>query len=88
MADDGTWDTVSQRLPTIADAAGQVDRAVLVDSTIARGASARHQHHPRHKGAGSNYTDPRVEPPEHAIGRSRGGWSTTVHHLSTDTAGR
>jgi transposase len=33
------------------------------------------------QGAGSNYTDLLTEPPDHAIGRSRGGWSTKVHHL-------
>src|SRR4051812_7027743 len=36
---------------------------------------------PAPQGAGSNYTDLRSEPPDHAIGRSRGGWSTKVHHL-------
>ena len=29
----------------------------------------------------SNYTNLRVEPPDHAIGRSRGGLSTKIHHL-------
>ncbi|WP_183176445.1 IS5 family transposase [Amycolatopsis bartoniae] len=36
---------------------------------------------PASQGAGSNYTDLHSEPPDHAIGRSRGGWSTKVHHL-------
>ncbi|WP_370444741.1 transposase [Amycolatopsis sp. CA-128772] len=36
---------------------------------------------PAPQGAGSNYTDLLSEPPDHAIGRSRGGWSTKVHHL-------
>ncbi|GAA3551277.1 hypothetical protein GCM10022222_38520 [Amycolatopsis ultiminotia] len=40
MAGDGTWDTVLQRLLTAAGAAGRVDWAVSVDSTIARA----HQH--------------------------------------------
>ncbi|WP_255637899.1 transposase [Amycolatopsis sp. DSM 110486] len=40
MAGDGTWDMVLQRLLTAADAAGQIDWAVSVDSTIARA----HQH--------------------------------------------
>jgi putative transposase len=35
MAGDGTWDTVLERLLTIADAAGESDWAVSVDSTIA-----------------------------------------------------
>ncbi|MDT8912210.1 transposase [Amycolatopsis sp. PS_44_ISF1] len=43
MAGDGTWDTVLQRLLAEADAAGLVDRA---------GASARHHHHPPHRGLG------------------------------------
>ena len=36
----GTWDVLLTRLVTVADAAGQVDWAVSVDSTIARA----HQH--------------------------------------------
>lgn len=36
---------------------------------------------PDSKGAGSNYTNPAVEPPDHAIGRSRGGLSTKIHQL-------
>ncbi len=42
---------------------------------------------PDSQGAGSNYTNLRVEPPSHAIGRSRGGLSTTIHQL-IDGAGR
>ena len=33
------------------------------------------------QGAESNYKDLLVEPPDHAIGRSRGGLSTKIHHL-------
>ena len=40
MASDGTWDTVLGKLTAAADAAGMVDWAVSVDSTIARA----HQH--------------------------------------------
>lgn len=40
MAADGTWDRVLQRLLSTADAAGEIDWAVSVDSTIARA----HQH--------------------------------------------
>lgn len=40
MADDGTWDAVLAELTAAADAAGMVDWAVSVDSTIARA----HQH--------------------------------------------
>lgn len=80
MAYDGTWDTVLQRLLTEADAAGLVDWAVSLGSTIAQA----HRHATnitRPAGAGSNYTGLPTEPPDHAIGRSRGGWSTKVHHL-------
>ena len=42
---------------------------------------------PASQGAGSNYTNLRVEPPDHAIGRSRGGLSTKIHQL-VDGAGR
>lgn len=44
-------------------------------------ASARDEHDPAHRGAGSNYTNPAVEPPDHGIGRSRGGLSTKIHQL-------
>lgn len=40
MSADGTWDSVLARLLTSADAAGMIDWAVSVDSTIARA----HQH--------------------------------------------
>src|SRR3954466_11076966 len=42
---------------------------------------------PATQGAGSNYNNPGVEPPDHGIGRSRGGLSTKIHHL-VDGAGR
>jgi transposase len=42
---------------------------------------------PATQGAGSNYTHPRIEPPDHGIGRSRGGLTTKIHHL-VDGAGR
>ncbi|WP_414738883.1 IS5 family transposase [Mycobacterium nebraskense] len=39
------------------------------------------------QGAGSNYKNPAIEPPDHGIGRSRGGWTSKIHHL-VDGAGR
>ena len=36
---------------------------------------------PKSQGAGSNYTIPRPEPDDHALGRSRGGWTTKIHAL-------
>jgi hypothetical protein len=75
MSADGTWDQVLARLLAAADAGGAIDWATSVDSTIARA----HQHATnltRHTGAGSNYTNLLTEPPDHAVGRSRGGLST------------
>jgi transposase len=80
MSADATWDQVLARLLTAADEAGVLDWAVAVDSTIARA----HQHATnvtRLTGGWSNYTNPGVEPPDHGIGRSRGGLSTKIHHL-------
>ena len=37
---------------------------------------------PLPQGASSNYTDPPVEPADHALGRSRGGLSTKIHALT------
>ncbi|WP_435122675.1 IS5 family transposase [Amycolatopsis thermoflava] len=37
---------------------------------------------PATQGAGSNYTKPGIEPPDHAIGRSRGGPTTKIHRLA------
>src|SRR5262249_46223656 len=39
------------------------------------------------QGAGSNYKNLAVEPPDHGIGRSRGGLTSKIHHL-VDGAGR
>jgi hypothetical protein len=33
------------------------------------------------RGAGSNYKNLLIEPPDHALGRSRGGLSTKIHQL-------
>ncbi|WP_307383853.1 MULTISPECIES: IS5 family transposase [Microbacterium] len=80
LATEGTWDTIVSTLIAQADAEGMVDWSVSVDSTIARA----HQHATnttRPTGAGSNYTNLTVEPPDHGIGRSRGGLSTKIHQL-------
>ncbi|WP_425503436.1 IS5 family transposase [Jiangella mangrovi] len=80
LAGDGTWDAVLARLTAAADQAGQLGWSVSVDSTIARA----HQHATNMKrlaGAGSSYTFSTSEPPDHGLGRSRGGMSTKVHQL-------
>src|SRR3954447_26613676 len=55
-------------------------------------APARRHPGPGHRGAGSSYTNPchrpgGLEPPDHAIGRSRGGVTCKIH-LATDGKGR
>lgn len=80
LAVEGTWDKVLATLTAAADEAGIVDLSLSVDSTITRA----HQHATnttRITGAGSNYTNPALEPPDHAVGRSRGGLSTKIHQL-------
>ncbi|WP_156144065.1 IS5 family transposase [Sinomonas humi] len=80
LAGDGTWDRVLSRLTAAADAAGKIDWSLSVDSTIARA----HQHATniaRTTGASSNYTNPAAEPPDHSVGRSRGGLTTKIHQL-------
>ncbi|WP_347125461.1 IS5 family transposase [Microbacterium sp. SY138] len=79
-AADGTGDRVLANVTTVADAGGMIDWSLSVDSTIARA----HQHATnttRLTGAGSNYTNLMLEPPDHGIGRSRGGLSTKIHQL-------
>jgi len=77
---DGTWARILSVLQGQADAAGLITWDVSVDSTIARA----HQH------AAGARTQPelQVEPPggigaaepaDHALGRSRGGWTTKLH---------
>ncbi|MCC4247884.1 IS5 family transposase [Microbacterium testaceum] len=80
LSKDGTWDRIHAELLADADTAGELVWDVSVDSTVNRA----HQHAtnlPRDTGAESNYRNPREEPPDHAIGRSRGGLSTKIHHL-------
>ncbi|MFF9025616.1 IS5 family transposase [Streptomyces eurythermus] len=75
-AADGTWEKVFTALLAQADAEGDLDWIVAVDSTIVRA----HQHAAgaRPKGA------PAGEPDDHALGRSRGGLTTKVH-LAADS---
>lgn len=94
---DGTWDKIHARLLAEAQAAGDIDWMVSVDSTINRA----HQHATNAsrveeppavvrcatQGAEPSYKNPWEEPPDHAIGRSRGGLSTKIHQL-VDGRGR
>ena len=70
------WPLIVAKLQAFADAAGLICWTVSVDSTINRA----HQH-----AAGARHDpDTQVEPPgpepaDHALGRSRGGWTTELH---------
>lgn len=76
---DGIWTRIMERLQQLGDEAGLICWDVSVDSTIVRA----HQH------AAGARQDPagQVEPPgdepaDHALGRSRGGWTTKLHLAS------
>jgi transposase len=66
---DGTWARVVAGLQTLAQAQGLIGWQVSVDSTVIRA----HQHA---AGAGRGSAG---EPADHALGRSRGGWTTKIH---------
>ncbi|GAA0658594.1 hypothetical protein GCM10010193_06620 [Kitasatospora atroaurantiaca] len=74
----GAWKRILGQLQARADANGPIIWEVNVDSTIARA----HQH-----AAGARRCDLQKEPPggvdvepdDHALGRSRGGWTTKLH---------
>ncbi|MFE6595443.1 IS5 family transposase [Streptomyces sp. NPDC057780] len=93
-AADGTWDTVLSQVTAQADSANGIDWMVSVDSTINRA----HQHatntaRPEKDTSAVTYwsksetTVTREEPAGHAIGRSRGGLTTKIHH-AVDGKGR
>ena len=72
----GVWAAILTDLQAISAEAGLIEWMVSVDSTINRA----HQHaagarrHPE-----AQRTPPAGEPADHALGRSRGGWTTKVH---------
>ncbi|MFF3014448.1 IS5 family transposase [Streptomyces sp. NPDC057939] len=74
-AADGTWAKVFTALLAQADAEGDLDWVVPVDSTIVRA----HQHT-----AGARQKGPRPARPDHDLGRSRGGLTTKIH-LAADS---
>jgi transposase len=67
----GAWARIVTALQSLADAAVLITWDVSVDSTIVRA----HQH------AAGARTVPQVpgEPADHALGKSRGGWTTKLH---------
>ncbi|MFB7760551.1 IS5 family transposase [Streptomyces xiamenensis] len=74
-AADGTWEKVFTALLAQADAEGDMDWVIAVDSTIVRA----HQH-----AAGARKKGPRPASRDHALGRSRGGLTTKIH-LAADS---
>ncbi len=83
----GIWARIVTELQARADAAGLICWDVSVDATIARA----HQHAAgarRRPGAQAEPPDgPTAEPADHALGRSRGGWTTKLH-LACEQGGR
>jgi len=76
---EGVWARIMAALQTKADAAGLIGWQVSVDSTVMRA----HQHAAGARRHGDTQREPPggsvPEPGDHALGRSRGGWSTKLH---------
>ncbi|MBK3589544.1 IS5 family transposase, partial [Streptomyces sp. MBT57] len=77
---DGVFTRALRQIQTRADAAGDIDWLVQIDSTIVRA----HQHAAATGRKGGSTGD---EPDDHALGRSRGGLTTKIH-LAADGQGR
>src|SRR4051812_5390056 len=77
-AENDTWEKFLAEVQTQADAAGKIDWVVSIDSTIARVISTARPSRGT-QGALPNHKDPWFEPPDHGIGRSRGGLTTKLH---------
>ncbi|MFH9677698.1 IS5 family transposase [Streptomyces sp. NPDC017405] len=77
---DGVFTRALQQIQAQADAAGDIDWLVQIDSTIVRA----HQHAAATGRKGGGTSD---EPDDHALGRSRGGLTTKIH-LACDGKGR
>ncbi|MEV0027382.1 transposase [Streptomyces atroolivaceus] len=89
-AADGTWDRVLGVLLACADDDGLIDWRVAVDSTVTRApqhaTNTRRPEKCRAAAVGQGL-DAHREPAGHAIGRSRGGLTTKIHH-AVDGQGR
>jgi len=75
----GVWQRIVTALQARADAAGLIGWDVSVDSTTVRA----HQHAAGARSDGGGQKQPpggvEAEPADHALGRSRGGWTTKLH---------
>ncbi|GAB3661572.1 IS5 family transposase [Glycomyces tarimensis] len=72
----GVWALMVKLVLAMLDAAHRLDWTVSVDSTTVRAHQAA---------AGARHRPVPGEPADHALGRSRGGWTTKVH-LAADTS--
>lgn len=76
---DGIWQVLLTRLQVRADVAGLITWEVNVDSTVCRA----HQHAAGARRNGQDQKEPPggtgIEPDDHGLGRSRGGFTTKVH---------
>lgn len=72
----GIWPMIVKAIQTFLDAAGRLDWTVSVDSTTVR---------VHRSAAGAAKRPIPGEPADHALSRSRGGWTTKVH-LAADTS--
>lgn len=76
---DGTWQQILARPQSLADAKGAITWDLSVDSTVCR----VHQHAAGARKQGDLQKEPPggifVEPGDHALGRSRGGFTTKPH---------
>jgi transposase len=83
----GIWAGIVTALQARADAAGLICWDVSVDSTVARA----HQHAAGARTRPELQREPpgavTAEPADHALGRSRGGWTTKLH-LACEQGGR
>jgi transposase len=75
----GVWPLVWAKLMAFAETAGLIGWSVSVDSTIVRA----HQHSAgARRDGGAQVEPPGDEPPDHGLGRSRGGLTTKIHLAS------
>ncbi|MFC0057258.1 IS5 family transposase [Streptomyces actinomycinicus] len=76
---DGAWHRVLAQLQSLADANGAITWDLSVDSTVCRAhqhaAGARKRGDLQKESPGGDFT----EPADHALGRSRGGFTTRLH---------
>ncbi len=76
---DGTWHRILTRLQALSDAKGAITWDLSVDSTVCRA----HQHAAGARKQGDLQKEPPggvfMEPGDHGLGRSRGGFTTKLH---------